>query len=145
MNPRALVALAAVAALGAAACGSSSTSTSPGTGSGKPGPALVEEANTGVTFTQNFNPFDSSSTAKAMNMTSLVYEPLFEFDALNPAEIHPWLGTKYSFDSTGQNLTVTIRSGVKWNDGSALTANDVAFTFSLIMNNSAANDNGVPT
>ncbi len=78
-------------------------------------------------------------------MTSLVYEPLFEFDALNPAEIHPWLGTKYSFDSTGQNLTVTIRSGVKWNDGSALTANDVAFTFSLIMNNSAANDNGVPT
>ena len=37
---------------------------------------LVLEGNTGVTFTNNFNPYDSNSFCKEMSVCSLVYEPL---------------------------------------------------------------------
>jgi len=43
---------------------------------------LTLENNTGVTFTDNFNPLDSSSFATQMSVRSLIYEPLFEFDSL---------------------------------------------------------------
>ncbi len=37
---------------------------------------LTEEGNVGVTFTQNFNPFNSNSLAGQMSIKSLTYEPL---------------------------------------------------------------------
>lgn len=137
--------VAAAAALGVAACGSSSTSTSSSpSGASKVGPPLYEEATTGVTFTQNFNPFDSASLAAGMNMRSLLYEPLYEFDALDPTASHPWLATGYSFSNGGKTLSITVRSGVKFNDGSAMTANDVANTFNIIYKYKDANYSGVP-
>ncbi len=137
--------VAAAAALGVAACGSSSTSTgSSPTGASKVGPPLYEEATTGVTFTQNFNPFDSASLAAGMNMRSLLYEPLYEFDALDPTASHPWLATGYSFSNGGKTLSITVRPSVKFNDGSAMTANDVANTFNIIYKYKDANYSGVP-
>lgn len=138
--------VAAAAALGVAACGSSSTSTSPSTGSSTPkvGQPLYEEATTGVTFTQNFNPFDSASLATGMNMRSLLYEPLYEFDALDPTAQNPWLATGFSFSNSGKTLNITVRSGVKFSDGSAMTANDVANTFNIIYKYKDADYSGVP-
>ena len=37
---------------------------------------LIEESNTGVTFTDDFNPFDQTATAHNLNLKSLMYEPL---------------------------------------------------------------------
>jgi len=48
------------------------------------GPALYEEATTGVTFTQDFNPYESSSLAHGLNLTSLVYEPLTRWTRSTP-------------------------------------------------------------
>ena len=42
-------------------------------------------------------------------------------------------------------MTFTIRTGVKWSDGSAFTPADVAATFNGINDNPAANVNGLPT
>jgi peptide/nickel transport system substrate-binding protein len=108
MTRGALVAMVALTVLGAAACGSSSRSTS--TTPSLPGHVLAEEATTGDTLTDNFNPFDAASTAHAMDVTSLMYEPLFEFNALNPAQINPWLATAYGFNSAGTPLTITVKS-----------------------------------
>ena len=130
MTGGAMVAMVALTVLGAAACGSSSRST--WTTPSLHGHVLAEEATTGDTFTDNFNPFDAASTAHAMDVTSLMYEPLFEFNALNPAQIHPWLATAYGFNSAGTQLTITVKSNVKFSDGTAMTANDVAFTFDTI-------------
>jgi peptide/nickel transport system substrate-binding protein len=102
------------------------------------------ENNTGVTFTDNFNPLDSNSFCKEMSVCSLVYEPLMEFDSLKAGVQYPWLATKYAWSNGGKTLTFTIRTGVKWSDGSAFTPADVAATFNLVNTNPAANVAGLP-
>ena len=106
---------------------------------------LVLEGNTGVTFTNNFNPFDSNSFASQMSVRSLVYEPLFEFDTIKAGTAYPWLATAYAWSNGGKTLTFTIRSGVKWSDGSAFTPADVAATFNGVNTNAAANVFGLPS
>ena len=105
---------------------------------------LTMENNVGITFTKNFNPFDGESFAAQMNVKSLAYEPLFEFDTLKANTQYPWLATKYAWSNGGKTLTFTLRHGVKWSDGKAFTAADVAYTFNLIAENPAANYSGVP-
>ena len=148
MNLGKIAVLAAGVALGVAACGSTSTptSSSPSTSTTKVGPALTEEATTGTTFVQDFNPYDPSSLANGLNMTSLIYEPLYEIDALNPAPsgMHPWMATGYSFGTGGTTLNITVRSGVKFSDGSTMTATDVANTFAIMKAFPAADYSGVP-
>lgn len=107
-------------------------------------PPLVLEGNTGVTFTNNFNPFDSNSFCKEMSVCSLVYEPLFEFDTIKAGTAYPWLATSYAWSNGGKTLTFTIRTGVKWSDGSAFTPADVAATFNGVNDNASANVNGLP-
>jgi peptide/nickel transport system substrate-binding protein len=72
------------------------------------GTTLTLENNTGVTFTDNFNPVDSSSFCKEMSVCSLVYEPLYEFDSLKAGVSYPWLATAYAWTNGGKTLTFTI-------------------------------------
>ena len=128
------VAAAVIVALGAAACGSSgAASGTPGAGQGPP---LVIVDNTGQTFAQTFNPYVSTSLGTELNMQSLTYEPLLEFNTLDPSQQPiPWLATGDAWSDGGRTLTFTIRRGVKFSDGTPMTAADVAFTFNLLMNN----------
>jgi peptide/nickel transport system substrate-binding protein len=145
MNRRALIGLLGVTVLAVAACGSSSTATSSG-GTSKAGPPLIEEPTTGVTFSDDFNPYDTNSAAAEMGTRSMVNEPLIEYDQLDSTAsgTHPWLATAYSFQNGGKDLQVTIRKNVKFNDGSAFGPADVAATFNMLMNTAKANVNGVP-
>jgi peptide/nickel transport system substrate-binding protein len=142
MNRRALTGLVGIAAL-LIAVGCNSTSTSTTTSGGKP---LIAEGTTGVTFSEDFNPYDQNSVAAAMNTRSMVNEPLFEFDQLDAtaAGTHPWLATAYAFQNGGKDLQVTIRQNVKFTDGSAFGPADVAATFKML-ENPKANTRGVPT
>jgi peptide/nickel transport system substrate-binding protein len=142
MNRRALTALVGIAAmLIAVACNSTNTS-STGTG-GKP---LIAEPTTGVTFSEDFNPFDSNSVTSSMGTRTIVNEPLVEFDQLDAtaAGTHMWLATAYAFQNSGKDLQVTIRQGVKFSDGSSFGPADVAATFKML-ENPKANTRGVPT
>src|ERR1700722_10644447 len=105
---------------------------------------LTLENNTGVTFTDNFNPLDSTSFPHEMSVASLINEPLFEFDSLKAGVQYPWLATKYAWSNGGKTLTFTIRTGVKWSDGTAFGPADVAATFNLVNTNAAANIFGLP-
>ncbi len=134
------LAVASAITVGIAACGGSSKPAS----SGSKTATLTEEANTGVTFTQNFNPFDTNSLSTEMNMRTLSYEPLLQFDQLKPGQIYNWLATGYSWSNGGKTLTFSLRPGVKWGDGQPFTAADVAFTFNLINKNPTTNYSGVP-
>jgi peptide/nickel transport system substrate-binding protein len=142
MNHRTVKALAAatILAMGAAAC-SSSTSSSSGTTStstNKQGPPLVIVDNTGQVFAQTFNPYVSTSLGVEENMQAMTYEPLLEFNIMNPNQAPiPWLATGYAWSNGGKTLTFTIRPGVKFSDGTPMTASDVAFTFNLLMKNTA--------
>ncbi|TMF07607.1 MAG: hypothetical protein E6I37_17060, partial [Chloroflexi bacterium] len=141
MNRRALTGVVGIAALLlAAGCNSTSTSTTSG---GKP---LIAEPTTGVTFSEDFNPYDNNSVSSSMGTRSIVNEPLFEFDQLDAtaAGEHPWLATAYAFQNGGKDLQVTIRQNVKFSDGSGFGPADVAATFKMLQN-PKANTRGVPT
>jgi peptide/nickel transport system substrate-binding protein len=140
MNRRVLTSLGGmVALLIAVGCNSTSTTTASG------GKALIAEPTTGVTFSNDFNPYDTNSVTSSMGTRSLANEPLVEFDELDPtaAGIHYWLATAYAFQNGGKDLQVTIRQNVKFNDGSAFGPADVAATFKAI-ENPKVNSQGVP-
>src|SRR5487761_358684 len=144
MNRRSYLWLVAGTALAVAASAcNSSPSTGSTTAGGKP---LIAEPTTGVTFSQDFNPYDSNSVSSSMGTRSMVNEPLVEFDQLDAtaAGTHPWLATAYAFQNSGKDLQVTIRQNVKFNDGSSFGPADVAATFKM-MENPKANTRGVPT
>ena len=141
MNHRTVKALALATAFmlatGVAAC-SSSGSSSTGSATAKQGPPLVVVDNTGQTFAQTFNPYVSTSLGTEINMQSMTYEPLYEFNIMNPNQAPiPWLATHYAWSNDGKTVTFTIRQGVKFSDGTPMTASDVAFTFNLLMKNTA--------
>src|SRR6202162_4413647 len=125
-----------VKALAAAACSSSSSTSSTSASTAKMGAPLVVVDNTGQVFAQTFNPYVSTSLGVEDNMQSMTYEPLLEFNIMNPTQAPiPWLATSYAWSNGGKTLTFTIRPGVKFSDGTPLTASDVAFTFNLLMKN----------
>jgi peptide/nickel transport system substrate-binding protein len=94
-------------------------------------PELVMESSPETTITQDFNP------------SGLIYEPLIQFDLAAPPKNYKWLATGYAWGNAGKSITFTIRSGVKWNDGTPFSAADVAFTFNLLKANPAINLTGM--
>ena len=117
---------------------------SEGAASAATGSPLTIEDNTGVTFTNNFNPFDSSSFAEQLSVRSLINEPLFEFDTLKANTQYPWLATKYALSNGGKTSPSTLRTGVKWSDGTPFTSADVAYTFNLLNKTPAATTTARP-
>ncbi|MGC8682989.1 MAG: ABC transporter substrate-binding protein [Athalassotoga sp.] len=89
----------------------------------------------------NFNPFLLFSGA-ADPGTVFVYEPLMYVNPLNGA-VTPLLGTAYQWKDNNLKMVVTIRKGVKWNDGVPFTPEDVVFTFNLIKKYPALDANGI--
>jgi len=139
-----IAAAAGILALGLAACGSGSSG-SGGGGSSKTSSSatLTMESSPESTITQAFNPFVTTQAAYGMGATGLIYEPLIQFDLANPTVQYPWLATSYKWGDSGKQITFTIRSGVKWSNGSALTPADVAYTFDLVKANASINLGGL--
>jgi peptide/nickel transport system substrate-binding protein len=157
---RAIYTLGALAVLAVAACSSSSSTTSTtspssstssttsASASAKMGtqPLVVESAEVSP-LTDNFNPLSATaSTGWNLHADDLIYEPLFLFNLMQPSQAPvPMLATAAQWSADGKTLTLTTRSGVKWADGQAFSAADVAFTFNLIKKYAATADiNGTP-
>ena len=120
------------------ACSSSGSS-----GSGSSGGVLNVGMPDGAQ-TDNNNPLLGSSAASNLGYRYMIYEPLEETNPTKPAAAPtPWLATSAVWSNNFQKLVLTIRSGVKWSDGTPLTAADVAYTFQLLKNNSALNSNAI--
>jgi peptide/nickel transport system substrate-binding protein len=106
---------------------------------------LVMESSQETTLTDNFNPFVSTSAANTVGATSLIYEPLLQFDIAKPLQApYDFLASAYKWGAGGSSITFTIRSGVKWSNGTALTPADVAFTYNMLVKYPDLNTNGVP-
>ncbi|MBO9590692.1 ABC transporter substrate-binding protein [Devosia sp.] len=85
----------------------------------------------GNSFTRTFNPF--SPTARWVS-TRTMYEPTM-IQNYATGQLDPWLATGYEWSADALSLTLTLRDDVKWSDGEAFTAADVAFTFNLMKDN----------
>ena len=115
-----------------AACGGSSPSSGSGSGSASgPSGTLTISNEQGTLWTCSFNPFNPSNLAQGVTFGQ-VYEPLAFVNTLQSGKATPWLATAWAWSNGNKMLTFTIRNGVKWNDGTPMTAADVAFTFNLM-------------
>src|ERR1700683_195455 len=140
------IATAGLLAAGLAACSSSTSSGSSSSSTGAAaalGKTLVMESSPETSITQAFNPYVTTQAIYGMGADGLIYEPLIQFDVAAPPKYYPWLATSYKWSNSGKAITFAIRTGVKWNNGTALTPADVAFTFNLIKSNTAINLNGL--
>jgi len=105
---------------------------------------LVMESSPESAITQTFNPYVQSAPVYGMGVDSLIYEPLMDFNLANPTKPpYYMLATAYKWGPGGKSITFTIRQGVKFNDGSPMTAADVAFSFTLLQKNADVNVAGL--
>lgn len=66
----------------------------------------------------------------------MVYEPFVAADsAMQPI---PWLAESWESNNTGTEWTFHVRQGVKFHDGSPLTADDVVYTFRRLLDPTTA-------
>ena len=145
LNRRSLQAATGVIAVGASvavAATSAGPAVAKSHGSAANATALTVESSP-VGQANGFNPFVPTSASTIVGATSLIYEPLFQSNILKPGTYYPFLATKYAWSSGGKAITFTIRQGVKWSDGSAFSAADVAFTYNLIKSNPSINGGGL--
>ncbi len=135
----ALAAVAALAATGVSACKGSANNTAPSSGGGSSGGTLTIQGDSGnPTLVENFNPYAGSSE---LHGTYLIYEPL-EIASPVDGTYTPFIATGFKFNDP-KTLVYTIRQGVKWSDGMALTPADVTFTFNMLKKYPALDSQGV--
>jgi peptide/nickel transport system substrate-binding protein len=66
--------------------------------------------------------------------SAALWEPLYFYSAFADEQI-PWLATGFEYNEDFTELTVNIREGVEWSDGTPFTARDVAFTLNMLRDN----------
>lgn len=144
LNKAKFAALTAAAILAGgvlAACGGGSPNSSangPSSGSSQ-----LTVATTAGPLARNFNPFLPTSVAMTDNVTSFIYEPLLQYNPFKPQTPIPWLATSWSWSNGDKTLTINLRNGVKWSNGSPFSSADVAGTFNLLKKYPETNLNGI--
>ncbi len=58
-------------------------------------------------------------------------EPLIMFNVLT-GEYENWLAESWEYNADFTEITMTLREGIEWSDGTPFTADDVAFTFNAV-------------
>ncbi|MEZ0088862.1 ABC transporter substrate-binding protein [Streptacidiphilus sp. EB129] len=95
-------------------------------------------------MTDNNNPFLNTSASAALGYRYMIYEPVAMVNDAKPADAaKPWLATKWTWTNNYKTLTLTVRDGVKFSDGSPMTADDVAYSFQILKDHTALNFNAL--
>jgi len=79
-------------------------------------------------WTDGFSPYASSVNNGAQGF---IYETLLFFNRMD-GSVKPWLAESYEFAADAKSVTFHLRKGVKWSDGTELTADDVVFTLEML-------------
>ena len=80
----------------------------------------------------NFNTLNPllTSNSSYYHFSKLIFEGLFDFDS--DLNVVPKLAEKYFFFNDDKTISVELKGGVKWHDGTPFTTEDVAFTIDAI-------------
>ena len=147
MKNVAAVAMAGCMAASLAACGgSASTAASTETSTAASTEVATGEESTGTAsgFTVQYGPNPETldpalnSSIDGANTLITVFEPLLLIDENN--EVIPGQAESYTVSDDGLVWTFTMRDGLKWSDGSDLTAKDFEYSFKRL----AAPDTAAP-
>lgn len=89
---------------------------------------------------RNFNVFSPSNHAGPA--AGLIFEQAVRLDTFDGAKIKPWLASSWVFSDGGRQLTFTVRDGVRFSDGSPLTADDFVYSMELPLKHSELTPSG---
>ncbi|HEX4905750.1 MAG TPA: ABC transporter substrate-binding protein [Acidimicrobiales bacterium] len=145
---RRLIALVAVLALAAAGCGGgddddttapeSSGSSTTAEVSPQGDPVRGGSITVGIEAeTNSWLPGSANFSNAGINVALAIYDPLFRRDA--DGVLHPYLAEKMAVSDDLTEWTVTLRSGVKFHDGTPLTAQAMKTTFDTYINATGSN------
>jgi peptide/nickel transport system substrate-binding protein len=123
-----IVAAGLLAAGCSAGSGSSSSPGSSSSAKASTNSVLTISNENGALWTCGFSPLNTSDTLLSVGF---IYEPLVYVNPLQNGKPTPMLATSWNWGAGNKTLTFTIRQGVKWSDGTPMTAADVAYTFNL--------------
>ena len=128
MRKIAAAAMAGALAVSLAACGSSASASTTATGEAA---GAAEAGETGFTVQLGPNPETLDPALNAAidggNTLLTIEEPLLIIDENN--EVQPGQAESYEVSDDGLTWTFTLRDGLKWSDGSDLTAADFEYSF----------------
>jgi peptide/nickel transport system substrate-binding protein len=94
----------------------------------------------GALWTCDFSPFNGSDTLLSVGF---VYETLAYDNPLQSGKTTPMLASAWQWGAGNKSITFTIRKGVKFSDGTPMSAADVVFTFNLLKKYPALDLTGV--
>ena len=117
-----LIAALATSAVLAACSGSGGSAPSAGAGSDASASSVINWA-----YTSDFPSWDPVvvGATSATQVLSLIYEPLFTLNAQD--QVLPALATGYKYNKAGNQVTITLRPGLAFQDGSPVNAAAVAY------------------
>jgi len=86
------------------------------------------------TFAQynDFNPFHPGLDLRSS--VAFVLEPLYFYSVL-PDKMLPWLAEGFDYNADNTAITVRLRKGVNWNDGTPFSVDAVIFTLDILKQN----------
>jgi peptide/nickel transport system substrate-binding protein len=99
------------------------------------GTLTVPIINTG--FVENFNPYTSGEL-----FHGIMFEPLFVFNNMT-GETNYRLAESAVYSDDLKTITLTLRDGLTWSDGTPLTAEDVVFSFMMTQKAPAFDQKGI--
>lgn len=133
MRKWAVMGLSLLSVAGLAGCGSSPSNTASG-----PAPVFSNTPTYGGTFTMNwktdFPTLDPATWSDEQSMVAMsaIYDTLVEY-ATNSTQIVPGLAKSWTISPDGLTYTFNLRPGVKFSNGDPLTAYDVAYSLSRVV------------
>ncbi len=128
------IALGIATALVLTGCSSSGGNDDDSTTSSGGGAALTIAKPDGAIATESNNPWIGDSSALKLGYVNAIYEPVGIVNVVNPSdEVRPWLASEITWSDDYTSVTLTTREGVRWSDGQDLTADDIAYSYQMLV------------
>lgn len=84
---------------------------------------------------QQMNPYALGGLGRVRDtLNKTIYEFLFYYNH-NDGVITPWLATGYEYNDDFTEITLHLREGVEWSDGTPFTASDIEYTLETVRDN----------
>ncbi|MPY33854.1 ABC transporter substrate-binding protein [Streptomyces adustus] len=122
----AALSLVAVAALALTACSGAGSTTGSSSGGGK---TLVVDTSFNLKTADPGREFEPTGQI----VDKALYETLLTFEGNDVTKPIPGLASSYEQSADGRTLTLHLRAGAKFSDGSAVTADDVVFSLNRVI------------
>lgn len=97
----------------------------------------------GAITTESNNPYLGDSSASKYGYAKVIYESLALVNPTGDLGTTPWLAESVTWNEDYTQLTAVARSGVKWSDGEDFTADDIAFSFTQVLDGTLNDTNAL--